>query len=141
MRCRAQRHAASGFVISTVFRTSLKIAPEYTGAPITVNDLDQHDLSLTLDPTLGYRRDGLRGVRMNAKKKQEPTFEQALSELETLVERMEGGELSLEEAITTYERGVLLGKTALSALDEAQQRVQILNEGAEQAEPFEPDDS
>jgi exodeoxyribonuclease VII small subunit len=78
---------------------------------------------------------------MNAKKKHEPTFEQALSELETLVERMEGGELSLEEAITTYERGVLLGKTALKALDEAQQRVQILGEGDEQSSPFEPEES
>lgn len=78
---------------------------------------------------------------MSTKKKPEPTFEQALSELETLVERMEGGELSLEEAIKTYERGVALGNTALKALDEAEQRVQILNEDSEQAEPFEPDES
>ena len=77
---------------------------------------------------------------MSTKKKTEPTFEQALSELETLVERMEGGELSLEDAIKTYERGVALGNTALKALDEAEQRVQILNEDSEQAEPFEPDE-
>ena len=76
---------------------------------------------------------------MNARKKQDPTFEQALAELESLVERMEGGELSLEEAITTYERGVALGKSALKALDEAEQRVQILNQDREQPEPFEPD--
>lgn len=78
---------------------------------------------------------------MSTKKKHEPTFEQALAELESLVERMEGGELSLEEAIKTYERGVSLGNTALKALDEAEQRVQILNEDNEQAEPFEPDGS
>ena len=77
---------------------------------------------------------------MPAKKKQEPTFEEALAELEALVERMEGGELSLEESIRTYERGVALGRTALKALDEAEQRVQILDEGASEAEPFEPEE-
>jgi len=76
---------------------------------------------------------------MNAKKKQEPSFEEALAELEALVERMEGGELSLEESIKTYERGVALGRSALRALDEAEQRVQILDENGEQPRPFEPE--
>lgn len=75
-------------------------------------------------------------------KKKQPSFEQSLSELEKLVERMEEGELSLEESIKTYERGVALGKAALKALDDAEQRVQILNEDdAESVEPFEPDQS
>ena len=67
-----------------------------------------------------------------ASKKKEPDFEQALSELEGLVELMEDGELTLEESIKTYERGVLLGRGALKALDAAQQRVELLA-SAEQA--------
>ncbi len=62
-----------------------------------------------------------------AGKKKQPDFEQALSELEQLVESMEEGELSLEESIKTYERGVALGRSALKALDTAEQRIQILN--------------
>ena len=72
-----------------------------------------------------------------SKAKKEPDFEQALVELEQLVERMEDGELSLEDSIKTYERGVVLGRTALAALDAAEQRVRILNEGAS----ADPDDN
>ena len=39
-------------------------------------------------------------------------FEQALAELETLVERLEKGDLPLEEALRTFERGVVLTRTA-----------------------------
>ena len=66
---------------------------------------------------------------MSTRKKNEPAFEEALAELEALVERMEEGELSLEESIKTYERGVLLGRGALKALDEAEQRVKVLSKG------------
>ena len=69
---------------------------------------------------------------MTAKKKG-PDFEQALAELESLVEKMEEGELSLEESIKTYERGVLLGRGALKALDEAVQRVKMLSQGDQTA--------
>ncbi len=75
---------------------------------------------------------------MSAKKTTEPSFEEALAELESLVERMEDGELSLEESIRTYERGIALGRSALKALDEAEQRVQILNDGTDAPQPFEP---
>ena len=63
---------------------------------------------------------------MSSRKKQ-PDFEQALNELEQLIEHMEEGELSLEDSIKTYERGVALGRSALKALDTAEQRIQILN--------------
>ena len=66
--------------------------------------------------------------------KKEPDFEQALAELEQLVERMEDGELSLEESIKTYERGVVLGRTALAALDAAEQRVRVLGEDDDTSE-------
>jgi exodeoxyribonuclease VII small subunit len=77
---------------------------------------------------------------MNAKKKTEPSFEEALAELETLVERMEDGELSLEESIKTYERGVALGRSALKALDAAEQRVRILNENVPEPQPLDAGD-
>jgi len=71
-------------------------------------------------------------------------FEKALSELETLLERMERGELTLEESLEHYERGVELGRACQRALDSAEQRIRILaeREGGEAAlEPFEHEDS
>jgi len=55
-----------------------------------------------------------------------PDFETALAELETLVTRMEGGQLSLEESLRAFERGVYLTRICQKALDEAEQKVQIL---------------
>jgi len=57
-----------------------------------------------------------------------PNFEQTLKTLETLVERMERGELNLEQSLQDFERGVELVRTCRSALDAAEQRVQILIE-------------
>ena len=76
---------------------------------------------------------------MTDKKTEDIAFEAALAELEELVERLEDGELSLEESIKTYERGVALGRSALKALDAAEQRVQILDQESGQPEDFEPD--
>lgn len=55
-------------------------------------------------------------------------FEAALEELEALVERMEEGELSLEESLKTYERGIELGRACQKSLDAAEQRIRILTE-------------
>ncbi len=78
-----------------------------------------------------------------AGRKKQPDFEQALNELEQLVEHMEEGELSLEESIKTYERGVTLGRTALKALDTAEQRIRILNnpDGTSEPTDFEAPDT
>jgi exodeoxyribonuclease VII small subunit len=67
-----------------------------------------------------------------------PDFEEALSELEGLVERLERGDLPLEEALKTFERGVELTRHCQSSLKSAQQKVEILlkrGSGAE-IEPF-----
>lgn len=56
------------------------------------------------------------------------SFENALAELERLVERMEEGELSLEESLKTYERGIELSRACQRALDAAEQRIQVLSE-------------
>lgn len=63
---------------------------------------------------------------MTKKQQPEQTFEDALEELETIVERMEGGELSLEDSLTAFERGTVLSKHCQQALDAAARRVEIL---------------
>ncbi len=53
-------------------------------------------------------------------------FEKALRELETLVESMEQGDLSLEDSLKAFERGVELTRTCQKSLDEAEQKVEFL---------------
>jgi exodeoxyribonuclease VII small subunit len=55
-----------------------------------------------------------------------PDFERALAELETLVERLERGDLPLDEALKTFERGVELTRHCQTSLKAAQQKVEIL---------------
>ncbi|MBY4675535.1 exodeoxyribonuclease VII small subunit [Marinobacterium arenosum] len=76
------------------------------------------------------------------RKKKTPDFEQSLSQLETLVEQMEQGELSLEEALQAFEEGVKLTRECQSILDQAEQKVQQLisnSQGELQSVPFEPE--
>ncbi|MGD8417641.1 MAG: exodeoxyribonuclease VII small subunit [Pseudomonadales bacterium] len=59
------------------------------------------------------------------------TFETALAELEDLVEKMETGELSLEESLAAFERGVKLTRHCQAALQAAELKVKVLtNSGA-----------
>jgi exodeoxyribonuclease VII small subunit len=53
-------------------------------------------------------------------------FESSLNELENLVDALEKGELSLEQSLQDFERGIHLTRTCQSALNEAQQKIQIL---------------
>jgi exodeoxyribonuclease VII small subunit len=53
-------------------------------------------------------------------------FEKSLAELEALVERMEKGDLTLEESLKHFERGVQLTRSCQSALQLAEQRVEKL---------------
>ncbi len=64
-----------------------------------------------------------------------PTFEAALAELETLVASMESGDLSLEQSLTSYQRGAELLKFCQAKLVDAQERVRILEAG--ELKPFE----
>jgi exodeoxyribonuclease VII small subunit len=69
-----------------------------------------------------------------------PEFEQALTELEGLVERLERGDMPLDEALKAFERGVALTRHCQSCLQAAQQKVEILLKRSGQApaaEPFE----
>lgn len=65
-----------------------------------------------------------------------PDFEQSLSELESLVQALESGDLTLEEALSTFERGIQLTRSCQTALKSAEQRVRILldKEGDEPVE-------
>ena len=69
-----------------------------------------------------------------AGKRKAVDFERSLEELEKLVERMEEGELSLEDSLAHYERGIRLGRSCERALDEAEQRIQVLTEKDGQSE-------
>ena len=53
-------------------------------------------------------------------------FETAMRDLEQIVERLEHGDLPLEESLAAFERGVMLTRTCQSALKEAEQKVEIL---------------
>ena len=63
---------------------------------------------------------------MSKTKDQKPDFEKSLTELEGLVSRLESGELSLDQSLECFKRGVELTRHCQAVLDEAQQMVEIL---------------
>lgn len=69
-------------------------------------------------------------------------FETSMQALEELVSRMEAGEMTLEESLAAYERGVGLYRRCQSALEQAELRVRLLSDPAnpEQARPFDAGD-
>ena len=79
---------------------------------------------------------------MTEKQTETLSFEDALGELESLVERMERGELTLEDSLKSFERGVELTRTCQQALQQAEQKVEILTSQSPDAdlEPFESDE-
>ncbi len=62
---------------------------------------------------------------------EEVAFEAALAELEDLVAKMETGELSLEESLAAFERGVKLTRHCQSALKSAELKVKVLTESGD----------
>jgi exodeoxyribonuclease VII small subunit len=58
-------------------------------------------------------------------------FETAIAELETIVKKLEEGDLPLETALQLYERGVQLSRFCHARLEEAEHRIEILNERGE----------
>lgn len=68
-------------------------------------------------------------------------FEHSLDELEQLVARMEGGELSLDESLASFERGIGLFRHCQQSLEQAELRVRLLldPDAPDSAEPFEPE--
>jgi exodeoxyribonuclease VII small subunit len=86
-------------------------------------------------------------ARKTAQSQLEPTqsvvagFERSLDELEQLVQRMEKGEMSLDESLHSYERGVALYRQCQGALQQAELRVKLLSDlgDPDNAERFAPD--
>ncbi|MCK5308290.1 MAG: exodeoxyribonuclease VII small subunit [Zetaproteobacteria bacterium] len=80
---------------------------------------------------------------MARKSTKTPGFEQSLKELESLVEKMEQGDLSLEDSLSHFERGVQLSRTCQKALKEAEQKVEILmkKNGQDEITAFDSEDS
>jgi exodeoxyribonuclease VII small subunit len=60
------------------------------------------------------------------KKTEEPTFEQALQQLEQIVQKLEKGELPLEESLQLYEDGIRLSRLCHGKLEEAEGRIELL---------------
>ncbi|PZN26940.1 MAG: exodeoxyribonuclease VII small subunit [Proteobacteria bacterium] len=74
-----------------------------------------------------------------------PDFERSLAELEAIVEKLEHGELSLDESLRQFERGVALTRACQEALKQAEQKVEILLRKADGSDdyetaPFDPDE-
>jgi exodeoxyribonuclease VII small subunit len=75
-------------------------------------------------------------------KSKTPDFEQSLGELEALVTKLEQGDVPLEDALKTFERGVALTRQCQTALRTAQQKVEMLlaRNGTEEVVPFADDE-
>ena len=75
-------------------------------------------------------------------KRDAQSFESSMAEFERLVAKMEEGDMTLEQSLKSYERGMELSKSCQTALDKAEQRVQVLaqRDGEIKLEPFESDD-
>ncbi len=83
-----------------------------------------------------------KATKKKTTKSEDFDFEATLAELENLVERMEQGEMPLEDSLRDFERGIALTRQCQQALKDAEQKVQQLS--AKQADadlqPFDSDD-
>ena len=75
-------------------------------------------------------------IKMAERKKK--TFESSLARLEEIVKAMESGDIMLDESLSLYEEGIKLIKFCTKALDDAEQKVKILQKG-EDGSPVEID--
>lgn len=77
---------------------------------------------------------------MNDKKEKLPDFEKSLEELEQLVEQLESGDLSLDDSLKQFRRGVELTRHCQGVLEKAQQTVEQLLDPADEASSVPFDD-
>ena len=68
-------------------------------------------------------------------------FEEALAKLETIVNEMESGELSLEESMKKFEQGMELSKLCTDKLGETEKKIELLLKKAEQGPQWQPMES
>ncbi|MEQ9309264.1 MAG: exodeoxyribonuclease VII small subunit [Balneolaceae bacterium] len=60
--------------------------------------------------------------------KERPSFEEALKELESIVKKLENDEITLEDSVKLYEKGLELSKFCSEILDQAELRIEQINE-------------
>lgn len=79
---------------------------------------------------------------MSKKTEAGPDFEKTLAELELLIENLEQGDLSLDQSLSGFKKGIELTKQCQAALDNAQQTVELLTntQDEDSLKTFEPDD-
>jgi exodeoxyribonuclease VII small subunit len=76
------------------------------------------------------------GPAMSDAQIQDPKqFETSLQALETIVDQLERGDLTLEASLAAFEQGIRLSRGCQQALDSAEQRIRILTEASADAEP------
>lgn len=80
---------------------------------------------------------------MARKKIENLSFEEALIELESIVESLEKGDLNLEDSMSMFERGLSLSQISQVKLKDAEQKVQILMQRHQESslENFQPDET
>ena len=77
-------------------------------------------------------------------RKGKKTFENALSQLESIVARLENGDLPLEDSLKLFEEGIKLSRFCNQKLNEAQKKVEVLLKGSggeSGPQPFEPEET
>jgi exodeoxyribonuclease VII small subunit len=77
-------------------------------------------------------------------RKGKKTFENALSQLESIVARLENGDLPLEDSLKLFEEGIKLSRFCNQKLNEAQKKVEVLLKGSggeSEPQPFEPEET
>ena len=73
---------------------------------------------------------------MSEDKIQDPKqFEATLQALETIVDQLERGDLTLDASLAAFEDGIRLSRGCQQALDQAEQRIRILTEASDESEP------
>ena len=78
-------------------------------------------------------------TRKNRDESPAPDFETSLQELESLIARLERGDLPLSESLALFEQGVALTRSCHARLSEAQQKVSILLQQNAAPQDFDPD--
>jgi exodeoxyribonuclease VII small subunit len=106
-------------------------ASRHSSAPAdAMRDAADLTRSLRMRYVSSFSHPSPQSPHMADKPKAEPkNFEAAMAELESIVERMEDGQLPLEESLSAYQRGFALLKYCEKILGDAQQRIRVLEEG------------
>jgi exodeoxyribonuclease VII small subunit len=74
------------------------------------------------------------GSKIVTRKVKTPDLESSMGEINTLIEQMEQGDISLEQSLEKFERGITLIKHCQKVLQEAEQKVQILIQNTDKEE-------